>query len=590
MRLHLTSPGEPLPGLAEIAAEYPERFGDGPDAVRVRMVPGDAPGYAIEREDGGWRLTYDRPRDAYRALGVAMGDLSPRAASSPFRSLALMLDVSRNAVMRPASIASYLRKCALMGIDTLWLYMEDVYELPGEPLFGYARGAYTADELRAIDDQAHRLGIEVIPCVQTLGHLEQILQWPRFWPLRDTERVLLAGDDDAYALIGRMIETVASCFRSRRVHIGMDEAHGIGSGRYRRRFGERPPFEILSAHLERVVAICAERGLRPMIWSDMYFRLGSAIDHYYDPGSVIPSWVAGGIPAPVELVYWDYEHGERAFYDEWIRRHREGLGKDPVFAASGWTHHRMWAALPKALATLSAGMAAARDAGLAEAAVTLWGNDGTECDLFSALPAVQRFADLAYGGPDEDLAATFAGSCDATLDGWLAAAELDLLPGSGDPVAWRGNPAKWLLWHDPVLGFLTSGLPPWLAGHYDDLAARLREAARVRPGDVRLAFPALLAEVLAAKVRLHTGDDADLSALTDGVRRLRELHRRVWCGDNKPFGWDVIDRRYGGLLARLDHLAEHGRPDFERHDPYPDGGAIAQCLPYARVASAGFIS
>ncbi|MCF6466996.1 beta-N-acetylhexosaminidase [Nonomuraea sp. MG754425] len=578
----------PVELAEELAAEYPWRFAQDGGPL-FRLVPDTtAEGFSITREEGGWRIGFDRTRDALRGLGVAMGsylatgDVPEQRGSSPFRTLAVMLDTSRNAVMRPEAIASYLRKCALMGIDTLWLYMEDTYRVEGEPMLGYARGAYTPEELRAIDDQAHRLGIEVIPCVQTLGHFEQILQWPAYWPLRDTERVLLAEAAEGYELIDRMIATVASCFRSRRIHIGMDEAHGIGTGQYRRRFGERQPFEILSSHLKNVLAICQEHGLRPMIWSDMYFRLGSAANDYYDPDTEIPSWVAGQIPDEVELVYWDYEHGESAFYADWIERHRRDLGKDPVFAAGGWTHHRLWAALPRALATITAGMTAAREARLPEAVVTMWGNDGTECDLFSALPAVQAFADLAYGSTGH--ATNFVGSCDATWETWLAAAELDYLPGSGDPVRWRGNPAKWLLWHDPVLGFLTSGLPGWLAGHYRELADRL---GATRRGDARLALPALLAEVLAAKVELHRARRA-VPGLEEKVRRLRELHRQTWCGDNKPFGWDVIDRRYGGLLARLDHLERFGPEEFEGHDPYPDG-ALAQCLPYARTASASFI-
>ncbi|NUR83935.1 MAG: family 20 glycosylhydrolase [Nonomuraea sp.] len=492
-----------------------------------------------------------------------------------------MLDLSRNAVMRPEAIAAYLRRAALMGYDTLWLYLEDTYEVPGEPMVGYARGAYSEQELRAIDDQAHRLGIEVVPCVQTLGHFEQILQWPRFWPLRDTERVLLAEAAEGYELLERLLDTVRRCFRSTRVHIGMDEAHGVGTGGYLRRFGERPPFEILSAHLGNVLELC--HGLRPMIWSDMYFRLGSATGHYYDPDTVIPSWVR--VPDGVDLVYWDYEHGDQAFYEDWIDRHRDSLGGLPVFAASGWTHHRMWAALPKALATLEPGLAAARERGVREVAMTLWGNDGTECDYFSALPAVQAFADLAYGarpGPG-----SFAGSCDATLETWMAAAELDFLPGSGDPVRWRGNPGKWLLWHDPVLGFLASDLPDWLPGHYRDLSARLRAE---KPGDERLDFPAALAGVLADKCALHLGDLSVLDRLESGVRALRALHRARWLADRKPYGWDVLDRRYGGLLARLDTLREYGPVAFEARDPYAPEGAIAQCLTHARVASASFIN
>ena len=42
-------------------------------------------------------------------------------------------------------------------------------------------------------------------------------------------------------------------------------------------------------------------------------------------------------------------------------------------------------------------MTSARAHGLREAFVTMWGDDGMECDVFSALPALQYFAELGYG-------------------------------------------------------------------------------------------------------------------------------------------------------------------------------------------------
>lgn len=68
---------------------------------------------------------------------------------------------------------------AIMGHNTILIYMEDVYSLKEEPYFGYMRGRYTEAELQAIDDYAHQFGIEVIPCIQTLAHLEQFLRWMR---------------------------------------------------------------------------------------------------------------------------------------------------------------------------------------------------------------------------------------------------------------------------------------------------------------------------------------------------------------------------------------------------------------------------
>src|SRR5699024_12653569 len=73
----------------------------------------------------------------------------------------------------------------------------------------------------------------------------------------------------------------------------------------------------------------------PMIWSDMYFRLGSKINSYYDEESVIPQDIIDDIP-DVDLVYWDYYHTEQSFYERFIQKHKQIKDK-VIFAGGAWT-------------------------------------------------------------------------------------------------------------------------------------------------------------------------------------------------------------------------------------------------------------
>lgn len=69
----------------------------------------------------------------------------------------VMIDCSRNGVLRLKTIYFLLNNMALMGLNMLQLYTEDTYEVDGEPLFGYLRGRYTATELSKVDDYAFDL-------------------------------------------------------------------------------------------------------------------------------------------------------------------------------------------------------------------------------------------------------------------------------------------------------------------------------------------------------------------------------------------------------------------------------------------------
>lgn len=62
-----------------------------------------------------------------------------------------------------------------------------------------------------------------MPCIQTLGHMGQVLQWQQYAHLRDNTEVLLSESEATYEFIEKMIQAASRPFRSKRIHIGMDE-------------------------------------------------------------------------------------------------------------------------------------------------------------------------------------------------------------------------------------------------------------------------------------------------------------------------------------------------------------------------------
>ena len=120
--------------------------------------------------------------------------------------------MSRGGVMRVERVKEFIEKLAFYGADYAMLYTEDVYELEEYPHFGYARGRYTDSELMEIDAYASELGIEMIPCIQTLGHMEKYLSWKEAEPVKDTGSVLLVDAEETYKLIECMIKKMRKVF------------------------------------------------------------------------------------------------------------------------------------------------------------------------------------------------------------------------------------------------------------------------------------------------------------------------------------------------------------------------------------------
>ncbi|KAI7862234.1 hypothetical protein BDF14DRAFT_130083 [Spinellus fusiger] len=103
-------------------------------------------------------IQYHRRIEAFRALGrVLSATRDPRLVEEKDSSLlnfreqaqfdtqGVMIDCSRNGVLRPQSVYFVLCKMALLGLNTLQLYTEDTYEVDGEPIFGYLRGKCSLD-------------------------------------------------------------------------------------------------------------------------------------------------------------------------------------------------------------------------------------------------------------------------------------------------------------------------------------------------------------------------------------------------------------------------------------------------------------
>lgn len=152
--------------------------------------------------------------------------------TTSFKRFGIMLDCSRNAVATVDSLKKWIDITTDLGYNTLMLYTEDTYEVPDNPYFGYMRGRYSCEELKEVDAYAKEKGMELIPCIQTLAHLNAIVRWPEYQPHFDIDDILLAEDDRVYELIDSMFKTLSSCFTTRIAHIGMDEAHNLGRGRY----------------------------------------------------------------------------------------------------------------------------------------------------------------------------------------------------------------------------------------------------------------------------------------------------------------------------------------------------------------------
>ena len=485
-----------------------------------------------------------------------------------FRTNGAMIDMSRNAVMNVKTVKCMMRKMALMGMNTFMLYTEDTYEIEGRPYFGYMRGRYTKEEIRELDAYALLLGIELIPCIQVLGHLATMLRWSAAKACKDTSNVLLVGAEETYALIDDMLRTASECFTTKKIHIGMDETYDLGTGKYLETFGYRERREVYFEHLRRVSIMAQSYGLEPMMWSDMFFRMSAkGMPDYsdYDRRVVLPEDIGQYVPQGVRQVFWDYYHPQEEFYAENIEKHKL-LGEDTIFAGGVWTWSGHCPHYSRSLRHTVPAMEACRKGGIRDVLATVWHN-GSEACLIMALAGLAWYADYDYHGSfeEESVKRCFRAACREDYDAMMKT-ELPEYPQGGQVGISRS-----LIYNDPLIGLIDAHVKGIdTATYYTDVCRQLEGLGSgifTEAFDVIRALSSVLVHKADFGVRLKAaydaGDRETLAAMAeecDIIREklgdLRRAHRKAWMRYCKPFGWEVHDVRYGGLLMRFETAQE----------------------------------
>ena len=480
-----------------------------------------------------------------------------------FESCGSFVDLSRNGVMTVEAAKRYMDHLAAIGMNLFVLYTEDTFTVPEYRYMGYLRGRYTKEELREMDAYAQALGIEMVPCIQTLGHLGQFLQWKENQRMQDNATVLMCDEESTYAFIEAEIRAMRDCVSTKRLHIGMDEAHGVGLGKYFARHGLVNRFELLNRHLSRVVDLCKKYGFEPMMWSDMFFRLGSKHDDYYDLESDIPQSVVDSLP-DVGLVYWDYYHAEEKWYEHMFTQH-EKMSPNTIFAGGLWTWSGFLPHVDWTWATMGPGLKVAARHKVKTVMATQWGDDGNETSHFLALSQIPMFSEFCWRGDS-----CSAGEVKATgefltgLPQQAYEAFSLFYPGAIDRRVGKALVYCDLLYPlGPQGEELMASIPrsrkalEMLAPYQDDLFCRYATALF----DVCLQKALLLTELRARylagdKTWLAQTAEETIAALIDSYEVLRDLHKAVWERDYKRNGWEVMALRYGGVIGRLQDVQD----------------------------------
>ena len=234
--------------------------------------------------------TWRQWRDTAGTLGFTVSD----APALPVRGV--HVDLKFHAP-RFEWLLQWLDQLAEWKINTVIVEYEDKF--PYRQAEGVAdRRAWTLSQIHTFDARARELGIEVVPLVQTLGHLEYILRLERYRHLRENPEnlsQLCPCCPDSFALIETLLNEVAAAHPgTRHLHIGGDETEWLGFCPACKRRSEElgGHVALYTEYIGRVCNWALAHGLRPVLWDDILRK---------DPAEVCR------LPPGTILMHWDYE-------------------------------------------------------------------------------------------------------------------------------------------------------------------------------------------------------------------------------------------------------------------------------------------
>lgn len=502
-------------------------------------------------------ITYDTEPHFYLALARAIGmPVGAQEITPKVKDLGVMLDCSRNAVMKPEEVKRLICLLILSGYNYLELYTEETYELPDEPYFGYMRGRYTTEELKDMVAFADSLGFRMVPCIQALAHLKNLANWLVYFEHMDIDDILLVNDERTYNLIRKCLRYCKEVFHESRINIGTDEAFRLGRGKYTDKYGYESKHDIYLKHLKKVFEICKEEGMEPEFWADAFYETEC-------PKEEVQA-IFDGTQMPV---YWDYYSLDPNYHRKRMQTLKEYAGQ-VMYAGGVWKWIGYAPDNRFSNKVTECAFEVAAECGVDNILMTAWGDNGNECSIYAVIPSLWYAAEKLYPCA-ADREAVIEALTGYNYSEWMMCDRLNnMTPEREDRMS---NAVKYALHNDYIIGLMDEHVPDFAGEFFGNLYEEFGALAK-RDSQFAYIFQsyeqachALIRKATFGK-RIYAAYQADnreelkalvqeLGEIKQDIKGFYDVFRKQWLQLYKGFGFEIMDVRIGGLISRADTIA-----------------------------------
>jgi hexosaminidase len=210
----------------------------------------------------------------------------------------LMLDISRGRVPKLETLYTLADTLAAYKYNQLQLYTEHTFRFPSHPLIGQDAGSLSADDILRLDQFCRARHVELVPNLQSFGHLRTMLSRPEYAHLDEVgwRWSIAPARDETYRVFEQLYADLLPAFTSRRFNIDCDETWDLARGQSRELAQQLGgPQWVYLRHIVRLRELAAAHDRRIMMWADI-------VNEHPD---VLPQ-----LPEDVILLDWHYESAE----------------------------------------------------------------------------------------------------------------------------------------------------------------------------------------------------------------------------------------------------------------------------------------
>ncbi|XP_059050585.1 hexosaminidase D-like [Achroia grisella] len=207
------------------------------------------------------------------------------------------------------------------GVNGLLLEYEDMFPYEGLLANLSAKNCYNKYELKQFIANAHRFGFEIIPLIQTFGHLEYALKLPEFMHLREVQMYpdsICPNKAASLSFIRHVLQQVVEFHKSivpiKYIHIGCDEVYHINECQQckKRHLSTTDLFLHHVITITKIVNDLSEK-TTVLIWDDMLRHIS------------LKEWYSIDFHQfrNIEIVYWDYESKVKVSHVNLMKYHKK---------------------------------------------------------------------------------------------------------------------------------------------------------------------------------------------------------------------------------------------------------------------------